>query len=261
VSTGSGPEAAPRSPAVDPDAAPDWLAPLVAAAARLDPSHFGAQRIPPPPDDARQNDAGQNDAGQNEDRKDAAVLVLFGHGSRGPDVLLIERASGLRHHAGQVAFPGGSTDPGDADHVATALREAAEETGVDPAGARPVAVLPQLFVPPTGFRVTPVLAHWFEPVAVAPGDPGETAAVIRVPLSELADPANRFCVRSPSGYIGPAFEVASLVVWGFTGGLLSALLNLGGWERQWDSEIVRDLETAWSMARGRSGAGRQEVAR
>ena len=239
------------SPAVDPDAAPDWLAPLVAAAAQLDLADFGAQRLPPPPPED----------GAIDTEKDAAVLVLFGHGARGPDVLLIERASGLRHHAGQVAFPGGSTDPRDADHVATALREAAEETGVDPSGARPIAVLPQLFVPPTGFRVTPVLAHWFEPVAVAPGDPGETAAVIRVPLSELADPANRFQVHHPSGYLGPAFEVASLVVWGFTGGLLSALLNLGGWERPWDAEIVRDLDAAWSMARGRSGAGRQEVAR
>lgn len=242
--------AGPAEPAVDPDAAPDWLLPLVAAAARLDhgtldSTGLGPNRIPPvPPAGGR----------------DAAVLVLFGHGPHGPDVLLIERASGLRDHAGQVAFPGGSAEPGDSDPVATALREAAEETGVNPEGARPVAVLPQLFLPPSRFRVTPVLAHWFEPVAVAPGDLAETAAVLRVPVSTLADPANRFQVRHPSGYVGPAFEVARLVVWGFTGGLLSALLNLGGWERPWDEGIVRDLDAAWSAARGRAGADRREVA-
>jgi hypothetical protein len=63
-------------------------------------------------------------------------------------------------------------------------------------------------------------------------------------------------VRHPSGYTGPAFSVAGLVVWGFTGGLLSTLLHLGGWERHWDGSRVRDLDEAWAAAR----AQRQEVA-
>jgi hypothetical protein len=104
--------------------------------------------------------------------------------------------------------------------------------------------------------VTPVLAYWADPTAVHSVDPRETATVVRVPLAELADPRNRMQVRHPSGYIGPAFAVAGLVVWGFTGGLLASLLHLGGWERPWDQARVRDLDEAWAAVR----AQRREVA-
>jgi hypothetical protein len=117
-------------------------------------------------------------------------------------------------------------------------------------------VLPDLFIPPTGYVVTPVLAYWADPTAVHAVDPGETAAVIRVPVTALADPRNRIQVRHPSGYTGPAFSVAGLVVWGFTGGLLSTLLHLGGWELPWDASRVLDLDEAWAAARTQ----RQEVA-
>jgi 8-oxo-dGTP pyrophosphatase MutT (NUDIX family) len=223
-----------------PADAPDWLHPLLHGVREVDAATLTRHRIPVPPDG-----------------RPAAVLVLFGEEAvHGPDVLLVERASTLRQHAGQVAFPGGGADPGDADAVATALREAEEETGLEPAGVAPLAVLPELFVPPSGFVVTPVLAHWARPVAVHAVDEGETAAVVRVPLAALADPANRLRVRHPSGYVGPAFVVAGLLVWGFTGGLLSALLDLGGWARPWDVTRVQNLGEAWSAAR----AGRQEVA-
>jgi 8-oxo-dGTP pyrophosphatase MutT (NUDIX family) len=183
------------------------------------------------------------------------VLIAFGeHPHHGPDVLLVERASTLRDHAGQVAFPGGGREPGDADAVATALREAEEETGLAPEGVVPLALLPRLHLPPSGFLVTPVVAHWAEPVAVRAVDPAETAAVVRVPLSDLTDPANRVRVRHYSGMTGNAFLVAGLLVWGFTGGLLSALLDLGGWVRPWDESRVMDLEDAWSAAR----SGQQE---
>ena len=124
------------------------------------------------------------------------------------------------------------------------------------AGVTPLALLPDLYIPPSGFVVTPVLGYWHDPSAVHAADPAETAAVLRVPIAHLADPANRLEVAHPSGYHGPAFAVAGLLVWGFTGGLLSALLRLGGWERAWDATRVRDLDEAWSAAR----AGRQEVA-
>lgn len=225
---------------VQPELAPEWLAPLVRRVGDADVSALTYHRIPPRAGSRR-----------------AAVLVLFGEDQpHGPDVLLVERAGSLRNHAGQVAFPGGSADPEDRDAIFTALREAEEETGVEPEGVVPLAVLPELFIPPSGFVVTPVLAHWERPVAVHAVDVAETATVVRMPLSELADPANRLTVRHPSGTSGPAFAVAGLLVWGFTGGLLSALLDMGGWARPWDTARVDDLGAAWSAAR----AGRQEVA-
>jgi 8-oxo-dGTP pyrophosphatase MutT (NUDIX family) len=174
----------------------------------------------------------------------AAVLILFGTGSAGPDLLLIERAAELRNHAGQPAFPGGAIDETDGGPVAAALREAAEETGLDPAGVRVLAVLPELYIWRSNFRVTPVLGWWQSPVPVEPGDPAEIAAVVRVPVAELASPANRVMIRYPSGPAGPAFRVAGLVVWGFTAAVLDQLLALGGWEQPWDASHVRTLEPA-----------------
>jgi 8-oxo-dGTP pyrophosphatase MutT (NUDIX family) len=171
----------------------------------------------------------------------SAVLVLFADGSAGPDVLLIQRSSGLRRHAGQTAFPGGAIDAGDTGPVAAALREAAEETGLDPAGVEVVGVLPELFVARSGFRVLPVLAWWWRPSPVGPADPVEVAAVARVPLAELADPANRFTVRHPSGLAGPAFRVGGVLIWGFTAGILDRLLALSGWERPWEASRIEDL--------------------
>ncbi|MDN5919047.1 MAG: CoA pyrophosphatase, partial [Pseudonocardia sp.] len=167
----------------------------------------------------------------------------------GPEVLLTERAGTLRAHAGQVAFPGGTIDPGDAGPVDAALREAREETGLDPDGVVPLAVLPELLIPPTGFLVTPVLAHWARPGPVRVIDRGETERVLRVPVSALRDPENRVTVRGPSGYEGPAFRTAGLLIWGFTAGLLSALLHRSGWERPWDATRTEDLDEAWSRAR------------
>jgi 8-oxo-dGTP pyrophosphatase MutT (NUDIX family) len=228
------------SPSLQPERAPGWLRPLLSGVQGVGATELVHHRMPPPADGRR-----------------AAVLVLFGdEADHGPDVLLVERASTLRDHAGQVAFPGGGADDGDPDAVATALREAEEEAGVEPDGVVPLAVLPDLFVPPSGFIVTPVLAHWARPVAVHAVDPRETASVVRVPIAALADPRRRIRVRHPSGLIGPAFVTAGLLVWGFTGGLLSALLDRGGWARPWDTTRVMDLDAAWSAAK----AGRQEVA-
>lgn len=173
----------------------------------------------------------------------SAVLILVGEGPAGPDVLLIERATTMRSHAGQPAFPGGAADAGDAGAVGTALREAAEEVGLDPASVQVVSELPALWLPPSGFVVTPVLAWWHSPHRVSALDPAEVASVIRVPLAELAEPANRSRLRHPSGYIGPAFEAGGMLVWGFTAGLLDRLLAGAGWERPWDQARIRELPT------------------
>jgi 8-oxo-dGTP pyrophosphatase MutT (NUDIX family) len=171
----------------------------------------------------------------------SAVLVLFGEGPDGPDLLLIRRAATLRTHAGQPAFPGGALDPSDDGPAAAALREAAEETGLDPDGVRVFAELPALWLPASGFVVTPVLGWWSQPVAVSPADSAEVAAVERVPVAELVDPANRLRVRHPSGYVGAAFRVRGMLVWGFTAGLLDRLIALAGWEQPWDRMRVEEL--------------------
>ena len=87
----------------------------------------------------------------------SAVLILFGEGPQGPDVLLIEKSAHLRSHAGQPAFPGGGVDPGDDFPIGTALREAEEEAGIDPAGVRVLATLQELFLPPSNRLVVPVV--------------------------------------------------------------------------------------------------------
>ncbi len=174
--------------------------------------------------------------------RESAVLVLLGEeAGTGPDVLILQRAATLRNHAGQPAFPGGAADPEDADAAATALREANEEVGLDPVSVTVLAELPKLWIPVSDFVVTPVLGWWHAPHPVHPREPAEVAHVARLPIAELVDPDNRVRVRHSSGWIGPAFSVRGMLVWGFTAGVLAALLEMGGWSRPWSRNRVLDL--------------------
>jgi 8-oxo-dGTP pyrophosphatase MutT (NUDIX family) len=231
----AGPE---RLEAAGPVDAPDWLAPLLGNLGEIAPQ----MRV-----------RGGAVAARARIRRprDAAVLIRFGGSPHSGDptvpppdatVLLTQRATALRDHAGQVAFPGGATDPGDADAVATALREAQEETALEPDSVRVLAALDPVEVPVSGFLVSPVLAFADRSSDVRAVDPGETALVAEVPLRHLLDPANRFTVRK-SFYRGPAFAAGPMLVWGFTGGLLSAIITAAGWERPWDVGDVRELNT------------------
>jgi 8-oxo-dGTP pyrophosphatase MutT (NUDIX family) len=168
---------------VRPETAPAVLADLIHALGDADPSTLS--RNDPPAIDVAERQA-------------AALILLATGGCAGPDVLLQERAGALRDHAGEISFPGGSREPDDAGVVETALREAAEETGVDPAGVDALSVLPRLHIVPSRFDVTGILAHWRAPSAVAPQDQAETVTTMRVPVRCLAEPTNRLWLKTRS---------------------------------------------------------------
>ena len=203
------------------DGLPDWLAPIDRMARTVRPEQLS--RFLPPETGGRQS----------------AVLILFGEGEQGPELLLMERSGTLRSHAGQPSFPGGALDPEDGDPedggpLAAALREAEEETGLDPSGVQLFGVLPRVYIPVSRFVVTPVLGWWRTPTPVGVVDPAETARVFTVPVSDLTNPANRATTVHPSGFQGPGFLVESALVWGFTAGVIDRLLHFAGWERPWD---------------------------
>ncbi len=186
----------------------------------------------------------------------AAVLMLFGLLDSIPartdeatvaadlDVLLQRRARTLNSHPGQVSFPGGRSEPEDADAAATALREAEEETGLDPAGVEVLAVLPDLPLAASNHLVTPVLGWWRVPSRVAAVDHAETVEVFRVPVAHLLDPANRFTstlTRAGMTFRGPAFDLDGTIVWGFTAGVLNGLFEAAGWTVPWDRTDERPI--------------------
>jgi 8-oxo-dGTP pyrophosphatase MutT (NUDIX family) len=206
---------------------PDWLEPVRAGAAAISADDL-TRFTPPPGGDARRG----------------AVLMLFGEGPRGGELLLTERAHDMRSHPGQVSFPGGKVDAGETN-VEAALREAKEEIGLDPASVEVFGRLPELWLPPSNFAVTPILGWRAAPAEVTIVSPAEVHAIHHVPIEELLDPEHRIMVqhpriayRSPGFLIGPDRDV---ILWGFTGGIIARLFDFLGWTRPWDESRVRDL--------------------
>lgn len=248
-------------PGLTPDAAPAWLRPLVDNADKLP----AAYRRRVAPEMLAMITAARADAAVTGKQRDAAVLMLFS----GPpddsatlpydaDLLVIVRAATLRHHAGQAAFPGGAADPGDQGPVGTALREATEETGIDVTRLRTLATFDRMFIAPSGFHVVPVLAYSPDPGPVAVVDEAETAVVARVPVRAFVNPKNRIMVYKGaigSRYAGPAFLLHEMLVWGFTGQLVSAILDVAGWAQPWDTSDMRELEDAMALVAHPSGYG------
>ncbi|MBF4458793.1 MULTISPECIES: NUDIX hydrolase [unclassified Pseudoclavibacter] len=197
--------------------------------------------------------------------RSAAVLILFGvldslpsdrdaqagAVSRDLDVLLLARASTLRSHPGQVAFPGGRVDAEDRDAVAAALREAVEETGLDADGIDVLGPLEPVPLTYSRHLVTPVLAWWRRASEVGVVDEAESAAVFRAPVAELLDPMNRGTTvlrRDGEEWRGPAFlvrnESGEHLVWGFTAMLLDGIFDRLGWTEPWDETREFELPDA-----------------
>lgn len=203
-------------PDVVPDL-PEWLQPVAEGAARIEGEDL-TQFLPP----------------RDAHPRRGSVLMLFGEdtdGAGGPDLLLTERAHDMRSHPGQVSFPGGKIDPGETP-VQAAVREAQEEIGVAPDTVEVFAALPELWLPPSNFAVTPVIGWWREPHPVRIASPQEVHEIHRVSLAELIDPDHRIQVRHPSGWVGPGFligEAKDVILWGFTGGIITRFFDFLGW--------------------------------
>jgi len=158
----------------------------------------------------------------------AAVLVLLVPGDDGEaHVILTERADRGGHHSGEVSFPGGATESDDTDPVATALREAAEEVGLDPvaAGVRIAGVLEPFWIPVSGFQVTPVLAVAARRPALL-ASPDEVARILEAPVGAFLPSApieivHRTIRDWPLRY--GAYRVDGLLVWGATARILGQL--------------------------------------
>jgi 8-oxo-dGTP pyrophosphatase MutT (NUDIX family) len=159
----------------------------------------------------------------------AAVLVPLVEREDGLHVLLTQRATQLRQHAGQISFPGGRMEPTDADPKATALREAYEEVGLDASFVTVVGYLPD-HVLLSGFRVTPVVSFvrlGFELLL----DATEVQETFEVPLEFVFDPANHRAQRRSFGIGAEEIELSDIPygernIWGATAGMLLTLYRL-----------------------------------
>lgn len=171
--------------------------------------------------------------------------------ARDLDVLLQRRADTMGHHAGQISFPGGGVEASDADPTETALREAVEETGLDPSGVEVLGTLPPLAVTASNNLVTPVPAWWVRVSEVAAVDHREAVDVFRMPVADLLVPENRQTLvfqRGGAEYRSPAFTAHGVLVWGFTALVLDRMFDAMDWTEPWDRERTMELPP---VARGR----------
>ncbi len=159
----------------------------------------------------------------------AAVLLLVVNHPGQPTVVFTQRTAHLADHAGQISFPGGRMEEGDEGPVQTALREAREEVGVDPAVIEILGELPDYHTS-TGYRVRPVVGWAERPLSYAP-DPYEVADVFEVPLHFLLEPANhRYECAFYKGRLRHywAMPWEGRFIWGATAGMLVTFQRIVG---------------------------------
>lgn len=153
----------------------------------------------------------------------AAVLILLYPDDHDVRLPLTVRSDALPNHRGEVSLPGGATDPEDDGPVGTALRECAEELGIDPRGVEVLGTLTPLYIPPSNFRITPVVGWHASPPPFQINDQ-EVHTVIDITLQELLDPARvrvEPWTRGGVEFMVPFFDIAGFKVWGATAFVLS----------------------------------------
>jgi 8-oxo-dGTP pyrophosphatase MutT (NUDIX family) len=159
----------------------------------------------------------------------AAVLPLLYPHDGVPHLLFTRRSSQLNKHRGEISFPGGSRDPGDASLAATALRETWEEIQIAPEQVEILGTLPPLFTVVSNFWVTPVVG-WL-PAGLPPlvPNPAEVEEIIEAPVAALADPAifhEEIWTREGKPHPVHFYDYGQYRIWGLTGFILSTLLRL-----------------------------------
>lgn len=161
-----------------------------------------------------------------EGARASAVLVTLANGPHGPEVLLTRRSTIMRHHRGEISFPGGRADPGETP-VETALREASEEVGLDPGVVEVLGELEHVDTIVSNSAIVPVVGTLDRPVDLRPASP-EVERVLWVPLAELTRPDTYHVERwgtPPADRLIHFFELDDETVWGLTGRVLADLLH------------------------------------
>lgn len=167
--------------------------------------------------------------GQRPNARRAAVLICLFEQNAETHIVFIRRATTLRSHSGEIAFPGGSVDREDASPAITALREAQEEIGLEPARVELLGIMPPVFTVVSNFLITPVVAY----LPLGPGElrlqPGEVDELLIFPLEGLTDPAIYHTEEWTRGGVARTvyfFDYGSNRIWGATARMLNALLQL-----------------------------------
>ena len=167
--------------------------------------------------------------GQHADARKAAVLLAIFEQEGMPYIAFIRRASTLRSHSGEIAFPGGGVDAIDASLAMTALREAYEEIGLEPERVEILGVLPPVFTIVSNYLITPVVAYVPQGLGTTHLQASEVTELILVPLYELANPAIAHTEQWTRGDLTRTvyfYDYGPYRIWGATGRILSMLLAL-----------------------------------
>lgn len=172
--------------------------------------------------------AGYREPRARSNRRAAAVLVLFYQKAGEPHLVFFRRTERVTTHKGQVAFPGGSADPGDATMLDTALREAHEELGIDSSRVVILGGLQAFDTFVSNFAVTPFVGYYIDPDPVFVPTVYEVAELKEVPVAALRDPKTRRVGRVPGFNVPiplPYYKVGDTIIWGASGGIVAELLK------------------------------------